>query len=78
MGGAFARHTERLFLISSLAVLVLNTLENVLHYSLGKRQRSSTWGIAIQFPRGKDLVLFLAIMIVFAVLQGLITVWIDK
>jgi hypothetical protein len=68
--------TERLFVVSSLAFILVNTFENILHYSLGKRSSDrSGWGIQIELPHGRDMIRFIGIMIIFSVLQGVITAW---
>jgi|LakMenEpi13Sep09_1017268.scaffolds.fasta_scaffold03384_2 hypothetical protein len=67
----FKSSTIHVFLLSFLIFIVLNVIENVIHYNIGKFHDSN----AIHFtnPSTTDWVQIILIMIVFAILQGAMT-----
>jgi len=60
-----------LFVISFLVFIVLNTIENILHYSIGRESNKEK--ITLKNPTKVDWIHILTIMIVFAILQALLT-----
>ena len=64
-----------IFLFSFLVFIVLNIVENVIHYNIGKYHRSNDHIIDFHFtnPSNKDWVRISVIMIIFAILQGVFT-----
>ena len=67
-----------LFWVSSGIFVVLNLVENLLHYSLGRHSDTPEHATRTAFvwPTGADWVKIVVIMTVFAVLQGGLTCWI--
>ena len=60
-----------LFIISFLIFILLNTVENILHYSIGRESNKEK--LVLQAPTKTDWIRIITIMMVFAVLQALLT-----
>ena len=60
-----------IFTVSIAVFIVLNLVENVIHYSIGRTHGTS--GIVIVAPSYVDWLRITIIMIIFAILQGLLT-----
>ena len=81
----FKKGTLDIFLFSFLIFIVLNVIENVIHYNIGKYHDSKNHGHAdatngggiagLHFtnPSNTDWVRIIVIMLIFAVLQGFFT-----
>jgi hypothetical protein len=81
----FKPGTLHIFVFSFLVFIVLNVIENVIHYNIGKyhddnnRQENrkngskSVAGIHFTNPSETDWVRIIVIMYIFAVLQGVFT-----
>ena len=80
----FKKGTLDIFVFSFLVFIVLNLIENVIHYNIGKyhdakehgHADADTGGIAgVHFtnPSNTDWVRIIVIMFIFAILQGLFT-----
>lgn len=73
----FALHYKLLprsiFIVSFLVFLVLNLVENIYHYSIGRLsdQRSVAWVM----PTRLDWVRIVVVMVVFGLLQAFFTCW---
>ena len=67
----FKSSTIHVFVFSFLTFIVLNVIENVIHYNIGKFHDSET--IHFTNPSNKDWAQIIIIMIIFAVLQGIFT-----
>lgn len=67
----FKSSTIHVFLFSFLIFIVLNVIENVIHYNIGKFHDSKT--IHFTNPSNTDWVQIIIIMFVFAILQGVFT-----
>lgn len=63
-----------IFFAGFVSFIILNFIENVLHYSIG---RSYKRDYRIIFPSQRDIIRIILIMFIFAVLQGLLTLFID-
>ena len=61
-----------IFVISISVFLVLNTLENIIHYSIGRTSNENN--IDIQNPTITDWYRILIVMFIFAILQGSFTI----
>jgi hypothetical protein len=61
-----------LIIISFLVYLFVNLFENLLHYNIGKFSNQKT---QLELPTQKDWLKIILVMIVFALLQGLLTVY---
>lgn len=66
---------KNLFLISFLVYLIVNVAENLIHYNIGKYSDHS---IKMDLPTSQDWVKIIVVMITFAVLQGVLTCWIEN
>lgn len=65
------KETPHLIVISSVVFIILNLLENIIHYNIG---RSSSEGKeTFQFPKKKEFIRIIIIMIIFSILQGVLT-----
>uniref|UniRef100_A0A6C0CTV0 Uncharacterized protein n=1 Tax=viral metagenome TaxID=1070528 RepID=A0A6C0CTV0_9ZZZZ len=60
-----------LFVISFLVFIILNTIENILHYSIGRESNAEK--IILKNPTKVDWKRIITIMIIFAILQALLT-----
>lgn len=76
----FKPGTLHIFAFSFIVFIVLNIIENVIHYNIGKYHdhggRGSSGGIAgfhFTNPTETDWVRIIVIMFIFAVLQGVFT-----
>lgn len=65
-----------LVIISMLVFGVLNLVENIIHYSIGRSYASE--GFIFNLPSWKDFVKIIIVMIVFGLAQGLITEYFMK
>jgi hypothetical protein len=65
-----------LVIISMMVFGVLNLIENMIHYNIGRSYGGI--GIAFNFPSWEDLVKIVIVMIVFGLAQGLITEYFMK
>ncbi len=70
----FKKGTFHIFILSFLIFIVLNVIENVIHYNIGKNH-DATSDESIQFtnPSQRDWGRIILIMFIFAVLQGVFT-----
>ena len=66
---------KNLFLISFFVYLVVNVAENLIHYNIGKYSDST---IQFDLPTSQDWIKIILVMITFAVLQGVLTCWIEN
>lgn len=83
----FKPGTLHIFVFSFLVFIVLNVIENVIHYNIGKYHDASAStfggnsngttvaGFHFTNPSGTDWVRIVIIMFVFAVLQGFFTTY---
>lgn len=60
-----------LFITSFLIFIVINTIENVIHYSIGRDTDKKN--ITIKNPTYIDWIRIIIIMIVFAIIQAILT-----
>ena len=79
----FSLLRDRVFETSFVVFLFLNTLENILHYSIGKssahendKENKKLW-FRVSLPTGYDIVRFLIVMFIFAFLQGGLTYYFE-
>ncbi len=76
----FKPGTLHIFAFSFMVFIVLNVIENVIHYNIGKyheghntNSSANLAGIHFTNPSQTDWVRIIVIMLIFAVLQGLFT-----
>ena len=79
----FKSETIHIFVFSFLVFIVLNVVENVIHYNIGKFHHHDDGGAGnggggvagyhFTNPSNTDWVRIIAIMLVFAILQGVFT-----
>jgi hypothetical protein len=72
----FKPGTIHIFVFSFLVFIVLNVVENVIHYNIGKFHDRGGGGVAgyhFTNPSNTDWVRIIVIMFVFAILQGVFT-----
>ena len=62
----------RIFRDSMIVFLFLNIIENYLHYTIGRSSGTGEWNLPT--PNRRDVLRIGFIMIVFAILQGSMTV----
>ena len=66
------KNTFHLFIISFIVFALLNTIENVIHYNIGK---TSNRPLEISNPTINDWKKIIVTMIIFALLQGFLTMY---
>ncbi len=64
---------DRVFVVSFLVFIILNLIENIIHYSIGRMKDRASYAIYVQKPSVHDFVKIVVIMLVFAFLQGFFT-----
>jgi len=80
----FKKDTFHIFVFSFLVFIVLNVIENVIHYNIGKYHDNSETrpdnnkdnqvaGFYFSNPSETDWIRIVVIMIIFAILQGFFT-----
>ena len=65
-----------IFVISFLVYAVINMIENYIHYNIG-RNHESDYKIEFSSPSALDWTKIAAVMVVFALLQGILTIIIE-
>ncbi len=68
-----------IIIASIIAFFLLNLIENIIHFSIGRgiSERESI-RIKIKMPEKIDILKIMIIMIIFSILQGLLTYLIDN
>jgi hypothetical protein len=66
------KNTFHLFIISFIVFALLNVIENVIHYNIGK---TSNRPLEISNPTINDWKKIIVTMIIFALLQGFLTMY---
>ena len=64
-----------LIIVSFLVYLFVNLFENLIHYNIGRFSDRET---KIEMPTQKDWIKIAVVMVVFALLQGLLTYYFNK
>lgn len=67
----YTRKSTRLILVSSFVYIVINMMENLIHYNIGK---SSNRDLEFYVPTPRDWIKIITVMCMFALLQGILTV----
>lgn len=62
-----------IFQASFIVFIVLNVIENLIHYSIGRRDTHGDLKIKLAKPTTYDWIKIIMIMIVFAILQAFFT-----
>ena len=65
-----------IFVISFLVYAVINMVENYIHYNIGRNQETD-YKIEFSSPSALDWTKIAAVMVVFALLQGILTIIIE-
>ena len=65
-----------IFVISFLVYAVINMIENYIHYNIGRHQESD-YHIDFSWPSTLEWTKIAAVMVVFALLQGILTIVIE-
>jgi hypothetical protein len=71
------RLPSNIFMASFVAFIILNIIENYIHYNIG-RNREDTEFIKLSNPSKKDWIRIIVIMIIFAILQAFFTMFLSK
>ena len=69
--------TFHLFIISFLIYVIINMVENYIHYNIGKHNESD-YNITFSNPSSLDWMKIVVVMFVFALLQGILTILVDE
>jgi len=71
--------TKHIFIISALVYVVINLLENTIHYNIGRNFNIKNFHDIVYVPPSSlDFVRIVSVMAVFAILQGIFTVMISN
>lgn len=73
----FSNGDWKIFIASFIAFILLNTIENILHYNIGRTTDKDTVFV-FQNPTRKDWMRIVVVMIIFAILQALLTIAIER
>lgn len=68
----FSRKNIHLTIISFMVYIFVNLFENLVHYNIGRFSNRET---KLELPTKKDWIKIIIVMILFALLQGLFTVY---
>jgi hypothetical protein len=60
-------------IISFIVFILLNIIENYIHYNIGRNRHID--GIKLSNPSIKDWIKIIITMIIFGILQGLLTIY---
>ncbi len=71
------RLPSNIFMASFVAFIILNIIENYIHYNIGRNREKEEF-ISLSMPTKKDWTKIVIIMIVFAILQGGFTMFLSK
>lgn len=66
----FKKGSFHIFIFSFLIFIILNIIENIIHYNIGKNHGLSYNSIEVTSPSSLDWYRIIFIMIIFACLQG--------
>jgi hypothetical protein len=66
----FKKGSFHIFIFSFLIFIVLNIIENLIHYNIGKNHDISYHNIELSIPSSIDWERIIIIMFIFACLQG--------
>ena len=64
-----------IIVISFMVYLFVNLFENVIHYNIGKFSNKET---KLELPSKQDFIKIVVVMCVFALLQGVLTVYFNS
>ena len=67
----------RVFVASFIAFIILNVIENYIHYNIGRNREEKEF-IKLSMPSTKDWFKIILIMIVFALLQAAFTIFLSR
>ena len=67
---------KHLFISSAIAFIILNIIENFIHYNIGRSHQEEK--VKLEMPNFKDWIKIIVVMIIFAILQGLFTLILYK
>lgn len=64
-----------LFIVTTCVFIVINTIENLIHFSIGRNVQSKNEIKPLKFemPTKYDIVKIVGVMLVFAIIQGIAT-----
>lgn len=65
--------TSKVFWVSFIVFVVLNAVENLIHYSIGRDSDRHTLTIRFQVPSASDMLRIIGVMAIFALLQAVLT-----
>jgi hypothetical protein len=71
------RLPQNIFMSSFAAFIILNVIENFIHYNIGRNHEDKEF-IKLSTPSRNDWFKIIFIMIVFAILQGSFTLFLSK
>jgi uncharacterized PurR-regulated membrane protein YhhQ (DUF165 family) len=65
----------RIIYASIIAYIFVNLFENMIHYNIG---RFSNKDIKFMIPTKKDWFKIITVMLIFAIIQGILTIYLNK
>lgn len=70
----FTGKNVHLIIVSFVVYIFVNMTENMIHYNIGRRNINMDF----QLPTGSELLLIFMVMITFAAIQGLLTLFFNN
>jgi hypothetical protein len=71
----FKTNKYHLLAISFSVFIVINLIENLIHYNIGRHSNSE---LKFETPTNNDWIKIIIVMIIFATLQGTLTCYFDE
>ena len=69
----FSGKNVHLIIVSFVVYIFVNMTENIIHYNIGRRNNMN-----FELPTGSEFVLIFMVMITFAAIQGLLTLFFNN
>lgn len=67
------RVTPHLFIVSFMVFAVVNMIENLVHYSIGRDTRRESLTVKLKLPSKYDMLRIIVVMVIFGLMQALFT-----
>lgn len=72
----FTGKNVHLIIVSFIVYIFVNMTENMIHYNIGRRNQNQN--MDFQLPTGSEFVIIFIVMIIFAGLQGFLTLFFNN
>ena len=72
----FTGKNVHLIIVSFIVYIFVNMTENMIHYNIGRRNQNKN--MEFRLPNGPEFVIIFIVMIIFAGLQGFLTLFFNN